>query len=596
MRERLKKYRNILTALLVAFPFIIFLIPCIIIAGALHSPLDFFRDVSVQSYTAIENISIKVTNGGTFTNGTFTNFYRVNATSLVGRLPTSVIVSVIFKGNTNTSNAVFLSWSKKAGLRRYIIEFATNTANFTNWVDIAITTTNFTDLGTNIPIENLLTSVYSQIPSPTVPWGTTQDVASVQAQVTSNDQDIANLFTSNTAQEASISALSTSNAAQQTSLDNLFTSNTAQQASITDLFTSNITQQAQINSNLNGLATNGLLEITLNGATTSVAITFRGSTNKGLAVFESSIQGTGTTASLRITTNRSIVLSNPDGGEAFGLGVFFEGSEDGMIIGLADAPFTPRIDWIHNTNPVPTAGMIVFHVGGGGSTIGGGFLVQGAGDIKRFQVTTGEIVIVTNAMLRAEAAVTVVGAFTNKGLALLEGGAVIDSLTYPIADGSSGQAIVTDGAGTLSFGTAAEPKILFNVAHTGAAQVVATSTDTKVDWDLIIYTNGAPFDLVNNEFVIPTNGIYKFTGQTIYTATISHLAVSSQIHTNGAVISLEQDATLDSIPSQRTTRSVSLKKGDLVSLVTSQSSGGNRSLFSIKHALYFEGHLLKLLE
>jgi hypothetical protein len=56
------------------------------------------------------------------------------------------------------------------------------------------------------------------------------------------------------------------------------------------------------------------------------------------------------------------------------------------------------------------------------------------------------------------------------------GRAVIDGLRYPQADGSSGQAIITDGAGNLTFGNVAAPTLDGGNFDTGGSLVTSTTT------------------------------------------------------------------------------------------------------------------------
>jgi len=77
------------------------------------------------------------------------------------------------------------------------------------------------------------------------------------------------------------------------------------------------------------------------------------------------------------------------------------------------------------------------------------------------------------------------------------GKVVIDGLNYPTADGASGQAIVTDGSGNLSFGTTSSPEVYgFSLIDTDADGVVDTLrlTTTNQGADSISASDYANFD------------------------------------------------------------------------------------------------------
>jgi hypothetical protein len=56
------------------------------------------------------------------------------------------------------------------------------------------------------------------------------------------------------------------------------------------------------------------------------------------------------------------------------------------------------------------------------------------------------------------------------------GSVVLDGLNYPQIDGSAGQAIITDGAGNLTFGNVAAPTLDGGNFDTGGSLVTSTTT------------------------------------------------------------------------------------------------------------------------
>lgn len=135
----------------------------------------YMDDVSVGSWTArVSDVSICTTNGGTYTNGvTWTNTYRFTATNLLGRIPATTNYTQIFTGDTNGAGttAVYLAWSRYEGVSDYVIERSLDAGTtWTQYVTVAVSTTNWSDLGTNTWSAGSVVSNVSLIPEPSVPW------------------------------------------------------------------------------------------------------------------------------------------------------------------------------------------------------------------------------------------------------------------------------------------------------------------------------------------------------------------------------------------------------------------------------------------
>ena len=63
-------------------------------AGRVNSTTEFMRDVSVGTWSAIGGITNSYTSGGTYTNGVYTNSYRIYGTNDLGRTPTGAVYTV----------------------------------------------------------------------------------------------------------------------------------------------------------------------------------------------------------------------------------------------------------------------------------------------------------------------------------------------------------------------------------------------------------------------------------------------------------------------------------------------------------------------
>ncbi len=182
-------------------------------ATPVYGPTRFYDDVSIGSWVAISNFSYNLTSAGSYTNEstTYTNYYRVCATNRRGRLPVSSNIVATFVGNTNDSNSVNISWTRYDGIRNYVIERSYDAGStWTNWITATANSTNWVDDGSETNWStNIFTNAYALIAAPVVPWGTTGDVASLQAQITSNDTDITSLQAQVTSNDTDIATLQT---------------------------------------------------------------------------------------------------------------------------------------------------------------------------------------------------------------------------------------------------------------------------------------------------------------------------------------------------------------------------------------------------
>lgn len=140
--------------------------------AATFGPTEFADSVSVRSsWSAISNISITATSGGTYTNATtWTNYYRICGTNALGRIPVSSNCVVSFTGGTNGTNAVYISWPRKDGVANYTVEKSLDQGvTWTNWLSLGPTLTNWTDSGTNTwTTGSSPTSLYSVITAPVI--------------------------------------------------------------------------------------------------------------------------------------------------------------------------------------------------------------------------------------------------------------------------------------------------------------------------------------------------------------------------------------------------------------------------------------------
>lgn len=155
---------------------------------------------------------------------------------------------------------------------------------------------------------------------------------------------------------------------------------------------------------------------------------------------------------------------------------------------------------------------------------------------------------ITPAITGADPAIEAYGSDTNidltidgqgTGKVLMPGGAVISSLAYPTADGTSGQFISTNGSGTLTFSS-------LPVTSQVVKQVVTASTTSLASVTAVI-----PYD-----DTIPQNteGTEILTCSITPTSASSSLAIMCEIHLGGTgtdgipgTLALFRDSTADAI-------------------------------------------------
>lgn len=159
------------------------IVSVMVIGAGTYSPTTFYNDVSVGSFTGITNIVGVVTNSsnGIMTNGSWSVYYRFNGTNGRGRLPLSIVTNMSFTGAIS-NNTILLCWKYKDGVDKQVIERSENGTDFSNWVTVASTQTNYFDYGTNAWTNSFFTNIFQTlIPTPSVPWIDTNTVNTIVA-------------------------------------------------------------------------------------------------------------------------------------------------------------------------------------------------------------------------------------------------------------------------------------------------------------------------------------------------------------------------------------------------------------------------------
>ena len=190
-----------------------------------YDPITFKGAVSVGGWDAISNLTYITTTGGNYTNGAYTNTYRVSGTNWLGRIPMSSNITVTATGSSNAANMVRLFWDRYDGIRRYAVDRSYDAGvTWTNWIELGAASTNFDDTGLNTWTNQTFTNVHTTIlVSPSVPWtpasnltalaDATNDLTAraivIEAATNSLDSEVDALQTATNSLDGEVNALQT---------------------------------------------------------------------------------------------------------------------------------------------------------------------------------------------------------------------------------------------------------------------------------------------------------------------------------------------------------------------------------------------------
>ena len=114
------------------------------LAGTFYDRTYFAGDVGPYAWTAPASFSAAPADGGAYTNGASTNYYRIAGTNTAGRTPLASATGII-AGAASESNAYALTWSRRDGVTGYWIERSTDAATWTQHIALAVGATNYCD-------------------------------------------------------------------------------------------------------------------------------------------------------------------------------------------------------------------------------------------------------------------------------------------------------------------------------------------------------------------------------------------------------------------------------------------------------------------
>ena len=152
-------------------------------------------------------------------------------------------------------------------------------------------------------------------------------------------------------------------------------------------------------------------------------------------------------------------------------------------------------------------------------------------------------------------------------------------------------AFVGDGSGLTGVGSSSSTSSAFWV-YKSTLQSTSSGVVVTVTWDTEDFDIGGDFNLTNNRYEAPVNGIYHFDALLSWdTGTAAnHLELQIKINKGLKV----QGSVVAPTATARTNAGVTLKlnAGDTVTVDAHQNTGAGRDMQSGSHHTYFSGHLV----
>ena len=117
-------------------------------AADVFGTTSFFGDAAMTPWPAPENVAAETTTGGTYTSGSLDFTYKVSGSNLLGRLPMSSTVNVLFTGSA-TENAVSVTWEKVDGVFAMILLKSSDGGSTYEWISLDVDAESFIDDGSH---------------------------------------------------------------------------------------------------------------------------------------------------------------------------------------------------------------------------------------------------------------------------------------------------------------------------------------------------------------------------------------------------------------------------------------------------------------
>jgi len=168
------------------------------------------------------------------------------------------------------------------------------------------------------------------------------------------------------------------------------------------------------------------------------------------------------------------------------------------------------------------------------------------------------------------------------------------TLTFPNDDGSSGEALTTDGSGVLTWASAGGDNTPAFHVYTDGTQQVSNNTETTVVFDQEIVDTDNAFS--SNQFTVPSGegGKYYIYFMLTYSSGTDFTFQHTLKINNGydADSGFRANGMNDYYDAGHYGRIINLSAGDVLKVVTYQSSGSNQPVSASENRATFGGYKL----
>ena len=165
----------------------------------------------------------------------------------------------------------------------------------------------------------------------------------------------------------------------------------------------------------------------------------------------------------------------------------------------------------------------------------------------------------------------------------------------PVADGSNGQVITTNGSGQLSFTGLAEPPA-FHAYKSSPYQVLPNSSDTVITFETELFDSNNFYNTSNSRFTPTIAGYYFVKAKVEFSNATGNYYFAIHIFKNGSRISRGghwNDGSNQNVNIDNSSIIAFNGSSDYVEVVCYQNSGGNITINNSVTGTFFEAFYLR---
>ena len=165
----------------------------------------------------------------------------------------------------------------------------------------------------------------------------------------------------------------------------------------------------------------------------------------------------------------------------------------------------------------------------------------------------------------------------------------------PVADGSNGQIIQTNGSGQLSFAGYAEPPA-FHAYKGSTYQVLADASDTVITFDTELFDSNNFYNTSNSTFTPTIAGYYFVNAKVEFSNATGNYYFAIHLFKNGTRISRGgnwNDGSNSNVNVNNSSIIAFNGSSDHVQVVGYQNSGGNITIWNGESSTFFEAFYIR---